>query len=178
MKNGKFANAPSPKHKSVIIVLSIILLVCIGVGATLAYFANSTGPVINTFQSGTVGAEIYEKKTDTAKTVIQVKNTGSVPVYVRVRLVSYFEDDFDNVLPQDSPAVSVTPGENWEQIGSYYYYKLPVAAEDSTSNLLKEGTYLSMVNNQVIEVLADTVQATPKDAIKNVWGDAAAGYVQ
>ena len=176
MKNGKFANAPSPKHKSVIIVLSIILLVCIGVGATLAYFANSTGPVINTFQSGTVGAEIYEKKTDTAKTVIQVKNTGDVPVYVRVRLVSYFEDGSGNVLPQDSPAVSFTRGENWEQIGSYYYYKLPVGAGGFTSDLL--GTNVTMSAGQVIEVLADTVQATPIDAIKEVWGEAAAGYVQ
>lgn len=168
MKNGKFANAPSPKHKSVIIVLSIILLVCIGAGATLAFFANSTGPVINTFQSGTVGAEIYEKKTDTAKTVIQVKNTGSVPVYVRVRLVSYFEDDFGNVLPQDSPVVGFTPGENWEQIGSYYYYKLPVGAGGFTSDLL--GTDVTMSAGQVIEVLADTVQATPASAVQKVWG--------
>ena len=175
MKNGKFANAPSPKHKSVIIVLSIILLVCIGVGATLAYFANSTGPVINTFQSGTVGAEIYEEKPNTAKTVIQVKNTGSVPVYVRVRLVSYFEDA-SGVLPQDSPVVSVTLDTNWKQIGSYYYYKLPVGAGGFTSDLL--GTNVTMSAGQVIEVLADTVQATPIDAIKEVWGEAAAGYVQ
>lgn len=172
MKNGKFANAPSPKHKSVIIVLSIILLVCIGVGATLAYFANSTGPVINTFQSGTVGAEIYEKKTDTAKTVIQVKNTGSVPVYVRVRLVSYFEDRSGNVLPQDSVSVFFTSGDNWEYSNGYYYYKLPVGAGDSTGNLL--GSQLAMSENQVIEVLADTVQATPADAVKAVWGITAA----
>lgn len=168
MKKGKFANAPSPKHKTMIIVLSIILLVCIGVGATLAYFANSTGPVINTFQSGTVGAEIDEDISGNTKNSITVKNTGSVPVYVRVRLVSYFEDD-SGVLPQDSPVVSVTLDTNWKQIGSYYYYKLPVAAGASTSNLLKEGTYLSMVNNQVIEVLADTVQATPADAVEAVW---------
>lgn len=166
MKNGKFANAPSPKHKSVIIVLSIILLVCIGVGATLAYFANSTGPVINTFQSGTVGAEIVEDISGNTKNSITVKNTGSVPVYVRVRLVSYFEDD-SGVLPQDSPVVSVTLDTNWKQIGSYYYYKLPVGAGDSTGNLL--GSQLAMVNNQVIEVLADTVQATPADAVEAVW---------
>lgn len=166
MKNGKFANAPSPKHKTMIIVLSIILLVCIGVGATLAYFANSTGPVINTFQSGTVGAEIVEDISGNTKNSITVKNTGSVPVYVRVRLVSYFEDD-SGVLPQDSPVVSVTLDTNWKQIGSYYYYKLPVGAGDSTGNLL--GSQLAMAENQVIEVLADTVQATPADAVEAVW---------
>lgn len=176
MKKGKFANSPSPKYKTLIVVLSIILVVCIGAGATLAFFANSTGPIINTFQSGSAGAEIYEEKTNTAKTCIQVKNTGDSPVYVRVRLVSYFEDDFGNVLPQDSPVVSFTRGENWEQIGSYYYYKLPVGAGGFTSDLL--GTDVTMSAGQVIEVLADTVQATPKDAIKNVWGDAAANYVQ
>jgi len=172
MKNGKFANAPSPKHKSVIIVLSIILLVCIGVGATLAYFANSTGPVINTFQSGTVGAEIFEEKTNTAKTVIQVKNTGDVPVYVRVRLVSYFEDASGNVLAQDSASVSFTSGDNWKYSNGYYYYKLPVAGTHSTSDLL--GTDVTMSVGQVIEVLADTVQATPDKAVEQVWGVTAA----
>lgn len=176
MKNGKFASAPSPKHKSVIIVLSIILVVCIGAGATLAFFANSTGPVINTFQSGTVGAEIDEDISGNTKNSITVKNTGSVPIYVRVRLVSYFEDGSDNVLPQDSPSVSFTPGENWEYNNGYYYYKLPVGAGDDTANLLAEN--LTMISGQVIEVLADTVQATPIDAIKEVWGEAAAGYVQ
>lgn len=176
MKNGKFANAPSPRRKTLIIVLSIILLVCIGVGATLAYFANSTGPVINTFQSGTVGAEIDEDISGNTKNSITVKNTGSVPVYVRVRLVSYFEDGSGNVLPQDSVSVSFTSGDNWKKIDSYYYYKLPVGAGDSTGNLL--GSQLAMAENQVIEVLADTVQATPIDAIKEVWGEAAAGYVQ
>lgn len=176
MKNGKFANAPSPKHKSVIIVLSIILLVCIGVGATLAYFANSTGPVINTFQSGTVDAEISETVNGNVKSAIKVVNTGDVPVYVRVRLVSYFEDGSGNVLPQDSVSVSFTSGDNWEYNNGYYYYKLPVGAGDSTGNLLD--SQLAMAENQVIEVLADTVQATPIDAIKEVWGEAAAGYVQ
>lgn len=176
MKKGKFANAPSPRRKTLIIVLSIILLVCIGAGATLAFFANSTGPVINTFQSGTVGAEIDEDISGNTKKSITVKNTGDVPVYVRVRLVSYYEDASGNVLPQDSPVVSFTLGENWEQIGSYYYYKLPVGAGGFTSDLL--GTNVTMSAGQVIEVLADTVQATPIDAIKEVWGEAAAGYVQ
>lgn len=172
MKNGKFANAPSPKHKSVIIVLSIILLVCIGVGATLAYFANSTGPVINTFQSGSAGAKIVETIDGNTKTSITVLNDGDTPVYVRVRLVSYFEDGSGNVLPQDSPAVSFDYNQAWKKDGSYYYYYRPVGAGDSTGNLL--GSQLAMSENQVIEVLADTVQATPANAVEEVWGVTAA----
>lgn len=168
MKKGKFANSPSPKYKTLIVVLSIILVVCISAGATLAFFANSTGPIINTFQSGSAGAQIYEEKTNTAKTCIQVKNTGKTPVYVRVRLVSYFEDASGNVLPQDSVSVSFTSGDNWNYMDGYYYYKLPVGAGGFTSDLL--GTDVTMSAGQVIEVLADTVQATPASAVQQVWG--------
>ena len=168
MKNGKFANAPSPRRKTLIIVLSIILVVCIGAGATLAFFANSTGPIINTFQSGSAGAEIEETLSGNTKTEIKVHNTGKTPVYVRVRLVSYFEDASGNVLPQDSPVVGFTSGDNWNYMDGYYYYKLPVGAGGFTSDLL--GTDVTMSAGQVIEVLADTVQATPASAVQEVWG--------
>lgn len=169
MKNGKFASAPSPRHKTLIIVLSIILVVCIGAGATLAFFANSTGPIINTFQSGSAGAEIEETLSgNNTKTEIKVHNTGKTPVYVRVRLVSYFEDGSDNVLPVSSALSPSIDSNNWNTDGTYYYYKYPVGAGESTENLLAEN--LTMSAGQVIDVLADTVQATPASAVQEVWG--------
>lgn len=168
MKKDKGANSLSPRCKPLILAISIVLLVCVGVGATWAYFAMSATPVINTFQSGSVGAEVVEQVNGSAKTSITVKNTGESPVYVRVRLVSYFEDAYGNVLPQSSQDVSFTPGENWTQIGEYYYHRLPIAAGTSTTNLL--GTSVSMASGQVIEVLADTVQAAPAQAVEETWG--------
>lgn len=176
MKKGKYAKAPSPRRKPLILVLSMVLLLAIGVGATLAYFHLASGPVINTFQAGSAGAEIVEEVSGNTKNAIRVVNIGKSPVYVRLRLVSYYEDAQGNVLPQDSPALSFTEGDKWVALGSYYYYyNEPLAAGATTEDLLK--TDLAMVEGQVIEVLADTVQATPAQAVIDAWGVDASAFI-
>lgn len=167
MKTGKHPNAFSLRRKPLILMLSIALLLVIGVGATLAYFHLASDPVINTFHAGSAGAEVVEELNGNAKEVIQVTNTGKSPVYVRVRLVSYLEDAQGNVLAQASPSLSFTPGAKWVQKGDYYYYNAPLAAGATTEDLL--GTDLTMQTGQIIEVLADTVQATPAQAVIDVW---------
>lgn len=158
-----------PARKSWPMVLCVILMAAISVGVTLAYLASASDPVINTFQAGSVGADIYEEFDGSIKSVIAVRNTGKSPVYARVRLVSYYESSEGVVdASKGSPAVSFNCGTGWVEAGEYYYYTLPVGAGQSTTNLLD--TNIEMEKGQVIEVLADTVQATPKDAVLAVWG--------
>lgn len=171
MKRGKYAR----KRKPWVVVLCLVLLVAVGAGATLAYFHLASGPVINTFQAGSAGAQVNETFNGSTKEAITVTNSGKSPVYVRLRLVSYYEDAQGNVLPQDSPAVSFTLGENWKAVGSYYYYTQPLAAGAATADLL--GSDVTMTAGQVIEVLADTVQATPAQAVKDVWGVEASAFI-
>ena len=175
MKKGKYAKAPSPRRKPLVLVLSIVLLLAIGVGATIAYFHLASGPVINTFQAGSAGAKVNEVVSGNTKNEITVTNTGKSPVYVRIRLVSYYEDADGNVLPQASPTLSFTKGSKWVPLGNYYYYNAPLAAGDTTEDLL--GTDLAMSEGQVIEVLADTVQATPAQAVKDAWGVDASAFI-
>lgn len=170
MKKGKYEQMPpaAPRKKPLILVLCLVLLL-IGVGTTVAVLSKISNPVINTFEVGSVGAKIVESLNGdkTAKTAIQVENTGDSPVYVRVRLVSYMTEN-GAVAPVASPALSFTLGTNWKQIGDYYYYTKPLAGEATTTNLL--GSSVPMAEGQVIDVLADTVQATPADAVLEVWG--------
>ena len=175
MKKGKYAKAPSPRRKPLVLVLSIVLLLAIGVGATIAYFHLASGPVINTFQTGSAGAEVNEVVSGNTKNEITVTNTGKSPVYVRIRLVSYYEDADGNVLPQASPTLSFTKGSKWVPLGNYYYYNAPLAAGATTEDLL--GTDLAMSEGQVIEVLADTVQATPAQAVKDAWDVDASAFI-
>lgn len=175
MKKGKYAKAPSPRRKPLVLVLSIVLLLAIGVGATIAYFHLASGPVINTFQAGSAGAEVNEVVSGNTKNEITVTNTGKSPVYVRIRLVSYYEDADGNVLPQASPTLSFTKGSKWVPLGNYYYYNAPLAAGATTEDLL--GTDLAMSEGQVIEVLADTVQATPAQAVKDAWDVDASDFI-
>lgn len=177
MKRGKYEKMPpaAPGKKPLILVICIVLLLALGVGGTLAMLSKSANPVINTFVAGSVGAEVIETFNDdnTAKTSIKVKNTGNSPVYVRVRLVDYWVED-GAVAPKASQ-LNVTPASGWTKIGQYYYYTAPLSAAEGqnvTANLL--ATPLEMGVGQVIDVLAETVQATPDDAVLEVWGVSAA----
>lgn len=170
MKKGKFERVPSSNRKLLILVLSAMLLVTLGVGGSLAYFAHIADPVINTFQAGSVEAEILETVDGNQKTDIQVKNTGKSPVYVRVRLISYWMDG-ENIAPMNSGPVGISLGLAWIQIGDYYYYTKPLASGAATENLLAAPLTMTSENgfSQVIEVLADTVQASPPEAVQEVW---------
>lgn len=180
MKKGRYERIPPVvfRKRILAVVLSLMLLIIIGVGATLAYFASASGPVINTFQAGSVGAKIHEKISSNTKTSITVENTGDSPVYVRVRLISYWKKGSD-IAPKSS-ALSVSENANkWKKIGEYYYYTAPLAGGATTENLLSSGISMTTEDGytQVVEVLVDTVQASPADAVKEVWSIDAAEFI-
>lgn len=179
MERGKFEKVPPVMsgRKKLIVALCLVLLVTASISATMAYFHRSSDPVINTFHAGSVGAEIQEKVEDNVKKVITVTNNGASPVYVRIRLVSYYESSEGVVdASKASPTVSFTLGENWVKVGDdTYYYSVPLAAGATTADLL--GSDVPMEAGQVIEVLADTVQATPAQAVKDAWGVEASTFL-
>ena len=170
MKRGKFQKNPpaAPRKRYLLLILSLVLTATLSVGATLAYYAVSSAPVINTFSAGSAGARIDEEIDDNVKKAITVTNTGDSPVFVRVRLVGYWENDDGSIDAKAAPDISFTPGTGWVKAGEYYYYTAPVGADGVTSDLL--GSNLAMEAGQVIDVFADTVQAAPKAAVKELWG--------
>lgn len=180
MKRGKYEKMPpaAPGKKPLILVICIVLLLALGVGGTLAMLSKSANPVINTFVAGSVKAEVIENfnSDKTAKTSILVKNTGNSPVYVRVRLVSYYMEN-GSIAPKASPAISFTLGDNWtHKDDGYYYYTKPLAGDNATTdNLL--GSSVPMDVGQVIDVMAETVQATPAQAVVAVWGVEASSFI-
>ena len=148
---------------------SLLLAVLIFTGASFSFLHMQTGSVKNIFSKGSVGAEIEEVFTNNAKSSITVRNTGNSPAYVRVRLVTYWQDANGNILVKDQqPSTSFTPSTEWQKIGNYYYYTKPVSGGTATGNLLKDS--IELEENQVIDVIAEVVQATPDDAVKNLWG--------
>ena len=178
MERGKFEKVPPVMsgRKKLIVALCLVLLVTASISATMAYFHRSSDPVINTFHAGSVGAEIREEVEDNVKKVITVTNTGASPVYVRIQLVSYYERSEGVVdASKASPTVSFTLGENWVKDGDTYYYSVPLAAGATTTDLLNSD--VPMEAGQVIEVLADTVQAAPAQAVKEAWGVEASTFL-
>lgn len=154
------------------LILSLCLIFALAVGTTFALLKASTAPVENTFTAAKSGTDIVEKLDGSQKTSIAVKNTGTAVSYVRVKLVMNWVDDNGNVSAEP---VNITPSitADWFEQDGIYYYKMPVAAKDFTTNLLKtpitqdaapEGYHLE------VTVLAESIQAAPSKAVTESWG--------
>lgn len=154
------------------LILSLCLIFALAVGTTFALLKANTAPVENTFTAAKSGTDIVEKLDGSQKTSIAVKNTGTAVSYVRVKLVMNWVDENGNVSAEP---VNITPSitDNWFLKDGIYYYKMPVAANGETTNLLKtpiaqdaapEGYHLE------VTVLAESIQAAPSKAVTDSWG--------
>lgn len=154
------------------LILSLCLIFALAVGTTFALLKASTAPVENTFTAAKSGTDIVEKLDGSQKTSIAVKNTGTAVSYVRVKLVMNWVDESGNVSAEP---VNITPSitDDWFLKDGIYYYKMPVAAKDFTTNLLQtpitqdaapEGYHLE------VTVLAESIQAAPSKAVTDSWG--------
>ena len=154
------------------LILSLCLIFALAVGTTFALLKASTAPVENTFTAAKSGTDIVEKLDGSQKKSIVVKNTGTAVSYVRVKLVMNWVDENGNVSAE---LVNITPSitADWFEQDGIYYYKMPVAANGETTNLLKtpitqdatpEGYHLE------VTVLAESIQAAPSKAVTDSWG--------
>lgn len=154
------------------LILSLCLIFALAVGTTFALLKASTVPVENTFTAAKSDIKIDEDVTGGQKKSIVVKNTGTAVSYVRVKLVMNWVDESGNVSAEP---VNITPSitADWFEQGGIYYYKMPVAAKDFTTNLLKtpitQGTAPEGYHLEVT-VLAESIQAAPSKAVTESWG--------
>lgn len=155
--------------KSSALIIALALILILAVGGTVAYIFTQTGPVINTFTPTEAKITVDEETNSNQKTSITVVNNSTgVPVYIRVALVANMIDEDGNVTDAaDVP--TFTLGDKWI-LGSdgYYYYTEPVPVSQSTGNLLKSP--MELVENMQVVVLADAIQAVPKQAVIDAWG--------
>ena len=157
------------------LILSLCLIFALAVGTTFALLKASTAPVENTFTAAKSGTDIVEELDGNQKKSIVVKNTGTAVSYVRVKLVmNWVDNTTGNIVSGDNlPNVTLNSDNSWF-LGSdgIYYYKMPVAPDGKTTNLLKtpieqqnapEGYHLE------VTVLAESIQAAPSTAVEGAW---------
>ena len=156
-----------------LVLLSILIALVLACGAAYAYMFMRTGAQSTEFAPAAVSCEV------TDATNIAVKNTGNIDAYIRVRLVTYWVDDSENVAAIDSPDLVFSPANGWiAGEDNTYYYPSPVAPADPlnpevgmTLNLLSSPLSLSTENGcqQVVDVFAEAIQANPEKAAKDSW---------
>lgn len=163
--------------RAVVLALSLALAAGCAAGGTVAWLADETEDVVNTFEPAKVGNEIVEEFDGTAKTSIKVENTGDVEAYVRVKLVTYRVDDGGNRIGGEAVIPTFSLGGNWFEQGGYYYYEGKVAIGGQTGDLIASGSKIELESysdadggKQVIEVLSESIQTLPATAVEEAWG--------
>lgn len=164
------------KYRSILLVILLIasLALC---GTVFAYMFRQTEAKNNQFIPAEVSCEVKEAFDGTdKKTSIKVQNTGNIKAYLRVSFVSYWVDSSGNVVSKPSVMPSFEIKDGWikkSPTEDVYYYTKPVAPTQSTDELLNSNITLTVDENgylQVVDVFAEAIQSTPKDAVEGSWG--------
>lgn len=170
--------------KVILLVVSLLLVMVLSIGGTLAWLTAETDPVVNIFTAGEVTTTVVEKLENGVKNNVQIKNyEKSVDAYIRAMVVVTWQNDDGNVYgtaPVENTDYTITwsetNGDNstwFKGSDGYYYHKAAVKPGNSTSVLFTncepfedkapEGYHLC------VEVISSAIQAEPSTAVTEVW---------
>ena len=154
----------SPRKKSgrsrrpLLLLASLVLLLALAVGGTVAWLNSSSGPVTNTMIPGQVPITINEKFENGTKSDVSVTNNGNIDAYIRVAIVANAVDENGNIIAGTAPSyVSLVNTDYWQLLedDGYYYYKGAVAPGDTTKPLFTDDV---TVTDGELNILAESIQ--------------------
>ena len=148
------------------LILVAILSVLALAGSVYAYMFWRTDPQKAAFVPAYVACQVTDGEN------VVVKNTGNIPAYIRVRMVTYWVDGDGKVAPKTPPELSITAINGWVTGTDHtYYYPVPVGPEASTLALLASSVVLTEEGEykQCVDVFAEAIQADPTIAVVEAW---------
>lgn len=162
-----------PTNKAAVLLLSMILLIGIAVGTTVAFLVARTEPMKSTFEYAKVSCEVTGSKEN-----VQIKNTGNTAAYIRATYVVTWRDAYGKVAVSVPGGYSYTLTENlsnnWKKgTDGYFYYTSPVAPGNSTLDSLPTCNVTYPDNPEYTlsaEILAEAIQSEPAEAVQQAWG--------
>lgn len=164
--------AKRKKYISAGLVLLAVSLAAV-CAVTIAYMFSKSAATVNEFEKATVSCVVVEEFDGTEKSRVAVKNTSNIPAYLRVRLVSYWVNDKNEIMAKPSAMPQFVTAQGWlPQGNNTYCYTKKVDPKESTPNLLAEGVIVTREEDgllQVIEVFADAVQGDPSKTVEESW---------
>lgn len=174
-----------------VLLASLVVLIALTVGTTVAFLVDDTNTVENTFRPAQVRCAIQEDFDGSEKKNVQVKNTSNIDAYIRAEIVVNWVDPEGNVVPA-APAGYQWKLElnstDWTEGDGYYYYTGKVAPDALTNELIKSAkpTYPEGVNianapyRLQVEIIAEAIQADGlgADSAQDAWAKAKAKEVQ
>ena len=166
-------------EKSAALLVSLLLLLTVTVGGTIAFLMDSDGPLHNLFNPSQVTTYVDETVSGDTKSNVKIQNTGDTDAWIRAAVVVTWQDTDGNVYGQTPKAgenyTAWTPGTDWVKgADGFYYYTKPVAAQAATANALiaeikpigtspAEGYYLT------VEIIGSGIQNKPANVFNTEW---------
>lgn len=181
-------------NKKSIIIASVMLLLLVAVGTTLAYIFTETEPVENTFNPSKVSCAVVEngyepvsgeiQNISDIKSNVQIKNTGDTDAYIRVAVVVNWASADGSCVWAQKPAdndyeITYNLNGDWFDGGDgFYYYSKTISPEELTTILINEAKQLKSAPQTPdgiqyylsIEIVASAIQSTPETVVENHWG--------
>lgn len=157
-------------------VIATALLLALAISGTVAWLTTKDAPITNTFNPSKVACEVTESFNGTVKSSVNVKNTGDIDAYIRVKLVTYRTNKQGQHIGGTATLPNFTLGANWVKFGDYYYYTLPVEAGKTPATNLTDSMTLTAEytdvdgGRQAIDVMAEAIQSVPAEAVGQAWG--------
>lgn len=177
------------KKKFVLALVSLVLLLGISAGGTLAYLTSTPDPIINEFQPNEVTTTVVEDFEAGVKSNVKIQNTGTTSAYIRAAVVITWQDKDGNVYGKVPVAntdytISYKLTDGWEKAADgFYYWKKPVPADDPATEALEnltgelitecklkegvtapaEGYYLT------VEIIGSGIQSMPTSVVTSEW---------
>lgn len=178
--SGKHMRASAPRRGR-ILAAALALTLIFSAGGTLAWLAASTEETVNTFSPAQMKITVDETFNGVTKEHVRVENKSETAVYIRVALVPTWVDETTHEPVAKSASLddltftTELPESGWVKGDDGYYYctsLVPVGSYTPalfTSAVVKENRAPDGCTMD-LQVLAQAIQATPKDAVKAAWG--------
>lgn len=178
MYQGKHHNRSRRRSgKSAALLVSLLLIIGVTVGGTIAFLMDSDGPLHNLFNPSQVTTEVEETLDGTTKKDVYIKNTGDTDAWIRAAVVITWQDKDGNVYgkaPVLNTDYEIQWGTGWlTGPDGFYYWTSPVAANGGmTGDLIEsctskgtapEGYYLT------VEIVGSGIQSKPARVFNTEW---------
>lgn len=172
--------------KMIIVAVALLVVVSAAVFAVYAYLS-SQAKAQNTFVPAQVSCKVNEEREDNKKTEVTVQNTSNVGAYIRVIVVTYWQDSRGGIVYRKSEDLELNSkfdDSKWIMgDDNTFYYKEIVEKDGETADLLQDDQSIVLDSEsktddngivfeyyQVVEFIAEAIQAAPEEAVKNSWG--------
>lgn len=185
MYSGKYAKKSnksrkhSRKAKPSLLLITLVVLMGVLVGSTVAYLVTNTGSIANSFVPAKITTDITEQFDGSVKNNVQVKNTGEVEAFIRAAVVITWQNTAGEVYPtapvEGTDYTVSYPGNDWvKHTDGYYYYTKIVKTNESTGILLTDCKPLKDAPAEGytlhVEILATAIQSEPITVVTEAWG--------